>query len=217
MDGTLYKGMFFTMGNLTSQFNDFHQFLKRVKSKHWTGFPQEDDFIRAATALRNGTCEFSNIYHVLRSASYPLGKKFIFVAEYQFLAANNYFVTESQRATRHVLSVGGDIAGDEIIDNLLQASGAACDGVDEYHEAAVVTEGDRELRGDAPVTDVFSTPQCGSLTGRERPEGAKSSKRMRKKGGDADSIVEIKLTALIHQSSKYRVLCLLGAIILPQR
>jgi hypothetical protein len=187
---------------LTSQCNDFHQFLKRVKSKHWTGSPQGDDFIRATTALRNGTREFSNLYHVLRSASYPPGKKFIFVAEYQFLAANNYFVTESQRATRHVLSVGGDIAGDEIIDNLLQASGAACDGVDEYHEAEVVIEGDRELRDDAPVTDVFSTQQFGSLTGRERPEGAKSSKRMRKKGGDADSIVERKLTALIHQSSK---------------
>jgi hypothetical protein len=44
----------------------------------------------------------SNLYSVLRSASYPVGKKFSFVDAYHFLVAQNYFVAKPQKKkSRH--------------------------------------------------------------------------------------------------------------------
>jgi hypothetical protein len=53
--------------------------MTRVKAKPWTGSLQEEGFVRAVTAIRNRSCEVSNLYSVLRSASYPVGKTFSFV------------------------------------------------------------------------------------------------------------------------------------------
>jgi hypothetical protein len=45
---------------VTSQCSEFHQIMTRVKAKPWTGSPEEEDFVRAVTAIRNRSCEFSN-------------------------------------------------------------------------------------------------------------------------------------------------------------
>jgi hypothetical protein len=71
--------------------------MTRVKAKPWTGSLEEEDFVRAVTAIRNRSCEVSNLYSVLRSASYPVGKMFSFVDEYHFLVAQNYFVAKPQQ------------------------------------------------------------------------------------------------------------------------
>jgi hypothetical protein len=82
---------------VTSQCSDFHQIMTRVKAKPWPGCPEDEDFVRAVTAIRNRSCEVSNLYSVSRSASYPVGKTFPFVDAYQFLVAQNYFVAKPRR------------------------------------------------------------------------------------------------------------------------
>jgi hypothetical protein len=74
--------------------------MTRVKAKPWTGSPEDEDFVRAVSAIRNHSCEVSNLYSVLRSASYPVGKTFSFVDAYHFLVAQNYFVAKPQK--KHV-------------------------------------------------------------------------------------------------------------------
>jgi hypothetical protein len=86
----------------TSQYSDFHQIMTRVKAKPWTGSPEEEDFVRAVTTIRNRSCEVSNLYSVLRSASYPVGKTFSFVDAYHFLVAQNYFVATPQQEFRAI-------------------------------------------------------------------------------------------------------------------
>jgi hypothetical protein len=81
----------------TSQNSDFHQIMTRVKAKPWTGSPEDDGLIRAVTAIRNRSCEVSNLYSVLRSASYPVGKTFLFVDAYNFLVAQNYLLPNLSR------------------------------------------------------------------------------------------------------------------------
>jgi hypothetical protein len=63
--------------------------MTRVKAKPWTGSPDEEDFVRAFTAIRNRSCDVSNLYSVLRSASYPVGETFPFVDAYRFLVEQN--------------------------------------------------------------------------------------------------------------------------------
>jgi hypothetical protein len=55
----------------------------------WTGSLEVEDFVRAVAAIRNRSCEFSNLCSVLRSASYPVGKTFSLVDAYHFLVAQN--------------------------------------------------------------------------------------------------------------------------------
>jgi hypothetical protein len=81
----------------TSQCSGFHQIMTRVKAMPWTGSPDDDDFVRAVTAIRNCSCEVSNHYSVLRSASYPVGKTFPFVDAYHFLVAQKYFVAKPEQ------------------------------------------------------------------------------------------------------------------------
>jgi hypothetical protein len=69
----------------------------KVKAKPWTGFLEDEDFVRAVTAIRNRSCEVSNLYSVLHSASYPVGKTFSFVDAHHFLVAQNYFVAKPQK------------------------------------------------------------------------------------------------------------------------
>jgi hypothetical protein len=69
----------------------------RVKAKPWTDSPEEEDFVRAVTAIRNRSCNVSNLYSVLSSASYPVSKTFSFVDAYHFLAAQNYFAAKPQK------------------------------------------------------------------------------------------------------------------------
>jgi multimeric flavodoxin WrbA len=64
---------------VASQCSDFHQIMTRAKAKPWTGSPEDEAFVRAVTAIRNRSREVSNLYRVLRSASYPVGKTFSFV------------------------------------------------------------------------------------------------------------------------------------------
>jgi hypothetical protein len=73
-----------------------HNAVSHIKVKPRTGSPQEEDFVRAVTAIRNRSCEFSNLCSVLRSASYPVGKTIPFVDAYHFLVAQNYFVHKPQ-------------------------------------------------------------------------------------------------------------------------
>jgi hypothetical protein len=80
----------------TSQCCDFHQIMTRVKAKPGTGSPEDEDIVRAVTAIRNRSCVVSNLYSVLRSASYPVGKTFSFVDAYHFLVAQDYFVAKPQ-------------------------------------------------------------------------------------------------------------------------
>jgi hypothetical protein len=82
---------------VTSYGSDFHQIMTRVKAKPWTGSPEEEDFVRAVTAIRNRSCEFNNHQRVLHTASYPIGKTFPFVDAYHFLVAQNYFVAKPQQ------------------------------------------------------------------------------------------------------------------------
>jgi hypothetical protein len=82
---------------VTSQCSDFHQIMTRVKEKPWTGSPKEEDFFCAVTAIRNRSCKVSNLYSVLRSASYSVGKSFLFVNAYHILVAQNYFVAKPQQ------------------------------------------------------------------------------------------------------------------------
>jgi hypothetical protein len=63
--------------------------MTRVKAKPWPDSPEEEDFVRAGTAIRNRSCEFSNLDSVLGSASYPVGKTFPFVDAFHFLVAQN--------------------------------------------------------------------------------------------------------------------------------
>jgi hypothetical protein len=79
---------------VTSQCSDFHQSMTRVKAKPWTAPPEYDDFVRAVTAIRNRSCEVSNLYSVLRSASYPVGKTSLVVDAFHFLVAQKYFVAK---------------------------------------------------------------------------------------------------------------------------
>jgi hypothetical protein len=83
---------------VTSQCSDFHQIMTKVKAKPWTGSPEEEDFVRAVTAICNRSCEVSNLYSVLRSASYPVSKTFLFVDAYHFLVAQNYLVANPQKS-----------------------------------------------------------------------------------------------------------------------
>jgi hypothetical protein len=71
--------------------------MTRVEAKPWTGYTEEEDFVRAVTAIRNRSCEVSNLYSVLRSASYPVGKTFPFADANHFLVAQNYFVAIPQK------------------------------------------------------------------------------------------------------------------------
>jgi hypothetical protein len=82
---------------VTSQCSGFHQIMTRVKTKACTGSPEDEDFVRAVTAIRNRSCEVSNLYSVLRSTSYPGGKTFSIVDAYHFLVAQNYIVAKSQK------------------------------------------------------------------------------------------------------------------------
>jgi hypothetical protein len=82
---------------VTSQCSDFHQIMTRVKAKPWTGSPEDEDIARAVPAILNRSCEVYNLYSVLRSASYPVGKTFSFVDAYHFLVAQSYFVAKSQK------------------------------------------------------------------------------------------------------------------------
>jgi hypothetical protein len=67
---------------VTRQCSEFRQIMTRVKAKPWTGSPEDEDFVRTVTAIRNRSCEFFNLYSVLRSASYFAGKTFPFVDAY---------------------------------------------------------------------------------------------------------------------------------------
>jgi hypothetical protein len=71
--------------------------MTRVKTKPWAGSSEDKDFVRAVTAIRNRSCEFANLYSVLRSVSNPVGKTFSFVDAYHFLVAQNYFVAKPQQ------------------------------------------------------------------------------------------------------------------------
>jgi hypothetical protein len=71
--------------------------MTRVKATPWTGSPEDEDYFRAVTAIRNRSCEVSNPYSVLRSASYSVGKTFSFVDAYHLLFAQNYFVAKPQQ------------------------------------------------------------------------------------------------------------------------
>jgi hypothetical protein len=82
---------------VTSQCSEIHKIMTRVKAKPWTGFPEDEDFVHAVTAIRNRSCEVSNLYSVLRSASYPVGKTFPFVDAYHFFVEQNYFVAKPQQ------------------------------------------------------------------------------------------------------------------------
>jgi hypothetical protein len=79
---------------VTNQCSDFHQIMTRVKTKTWTGSPGDEDFVRAVTAIRNRSCEVSNLYGVLRSASYPVGKTLSVVDANRFLVAQKYCVAK---------------------------------------------------------------------------------------------------------------------------
>jgi hypothetical protein len=81
---------------VTSQCSDFHRIMSRVKAKPWTGSPDDEDLVRAVTAIRNRSCEVTNLCSILRSASYPAGKTFSFVDAHHFLVAQNYFVAKPQ-------------------------------------------------------------------------------------------------------------------------
>jgi hypothetical protein len=74
--------------------------MTKVKAMPWTGSPEVEDFVRAVTSIRNRSCEFSNLYSVLRSASNRVGKTFPFVDAYHFLVAQNYFVAKPQQEFR---------------------------------------------------------------------------------------------------------------------
>jgi hypothetical protein len=71
--------------------------MTRVKAKPWTGSPEEEDFVRAVTAIRNRSCEVSNLYSVLSSASYPVGKTVSVVDAHHFLVERKYFVAKHQQ------------------------------------------------------------------------------------------------------------------------
>jgi hypothetical protein len=73
----------------TNQCSDFHQIMTGVKEKPWTGSPEEEDFFRAVPAIRNRSCKDFSLYSVLRSASYSVGKSFLFVNAYHILVAQN--------------------------------------------------------------------------------------------------------------------------------
>jgi hypothetical protein len=81
----------------TSQGSYFHQIMTRVKANPWTGSPEEIDFVRAVTAIRKRSCEFSNLYRVLRRASYDVGKTSLFVDANHIRAAQHYFIAKCQQ------------------------------------------------------------------------------------------------------------------------
>jgi hypothetical protein len=185
------------MGEITSQCSDFHQIMTRVKAEPWTGSPEEEDFVRAVTTIRNRSCEFSNLYGVLRSASYPVGKTFPFVDAYHFLVAQNLFVAKTQQESSAVYPTGSKEAASAGTDKTSPLIGS---DNDRQQDAVAAITG--AFSDTAPVKAVFSAPQCGSTADRKRPEGVKEAKRKKKRGENADEDLDNKLSAWIEQISR---------------
>jgi hypothetical protein len=161
----------------TSKGSDFQQIMTRVKAKPWTGSPEEEDFARAVTAIRNRSCKFSNHYSVLRSTSYPVGMTFPFEDAYHFLVAQNYFVAKPQQESPAVYPTGTNEAASAGADKTSPRTDSDANG-QQYAVAAITGA----FSDTAPVTDVFSTPQCRRTAGRKRPEGVREAKRKKKRG-----------------------------------
>jgi hypothetical protein len=169
--------------------------MTRVKAKPWTGSPEDEDFVRAVTAIRNRSCDFSYLYSVLRSASYPVGMTFPFVDAYHFIVAQNYFFAKPQQESPAVHPTGTNEAASAGSDKTSPRTGSDDDG--QQDAVAAITGAFSDT---APVTDVFSTPQCGSTADRKRSEGVKKAIMKKKRGENADEDLDNKLAAWIDQS-----------------
>jgi hypothetical protein len=130
----------------------------RVKAKQWTGSPEEVEFVRAGTAILNRSCESSNLYSVLCSASHPVGNTFPFEDAYHCLVAQNYFVAKTQQESSAVYPTGTNEAASAGADKTSPRTGSDYDG---QQDAVAAITG--EFNDTAPVTNVISTRNAEAL------------------------------------------------------